>query len=148
MIDGNILIMTTFCIGLSVDFSAHVTYMFMTVKGTKNGKLVYWDKIMAFVLNMYGYNLNHLVKGVSSEIDCSSSCLFDYKSSSVHLLIVSRPNYVPSTEGGGWGHIVFGADLVGVYIRVASFLHSVSWTNGWILTKRAQTHYWERGKKW
>ena len=38
LIDGNILIITTFCIGLSVDFSAHINYMFMTVKGTKNGK--------------------------------------------------------------------------------------------------------------
>ena len=41
---------------------------------------------------------------------------------------------------GGRGHIAFGADPVG--IRVAS------WTNGWILTKLAYTHYWEGGKKW
>ena len=34
-----------------------------------------------------------------------------------------------------------------VSLRVASCLHSVSWTNGWILTKHAQTHYWEGGKK-
>ena len=39
----------------------------------------------------------------------------------------------------------FGPDPVG--IRVASCLHSISWTNGWILTKLAQTHYWEGGKK-
>ena len=38
LMDGNIVIMTTFCIGLSVDFSAHIAHMFMTVKGTRNGK--------------------------------------------------------------------------------------------------------------
>ena len=27
-------------------------------------------------------------------------------------------------------------------------LSSLSWTNGWILTKLAQTHYWKGGKKW
>ena len=34
--------------------------------------------------------------------------------------------YVPTTEGGG-GHIVFGADPVGVCvgIRIASFLHVI-----------------------
>ena len=37
-VDGNMVVMFTFCIGLSVDFSAHVAYMFMTVKGTRNGK--------------------------------------------------------------------------------------------------------------
>lgn len=37
MIEGTTVIFTTFCIGLSVDFSAHVAYMFMTVKGTRNG---------------------------------------------------------------------------------------------------------------
>ena len=30
-----------------------------------------------------------------------------------------------------------------VRIPLASCLHSISWTNGWILT-----HYWGRGKKW
>ena len=39
-----------------------------------------------------------------------------------------------------------GADPAGV--RVASFLHSISWTNGWILTKLPKTHYWDREKKW
>ena len=43
-------------------------------------------------------------------------------------------------------HIVFGADLVGVGVRVASCLHSISWTNVWILT--SQTHYWDGEKKW
>ena len=51
--------------------------------------------------------------------------------------------FVPPTEGG---HIAFGADPVGV--GVASRLHSISWTNRWILTKFAQTHYWEGVKKW
>ena len=45
----------------------------------------------------------------------------------------------PNRRGGG--HIVFGADPVGV--RVAPCLYSFSRTNGWILTKLAQTHYWE-----
>ena len=31
---------------------------------------------------------------------------------------------------------------------VASCLHCIFWTNGWILTKLAQTHYWDGGKKW
>ena len=48
-----------------------------------------------------------------------------------------------SLQPKGIGHIAFGADPVSV--RVASCLHSISWTNGWILTKLAQTHYWEGG---
>ena len=33
--------------------------------------------------------------------------------------------------------------------RLHSFLSaSISWTIGWILTKLAQTHYWDGGKKW
>ena len=44
------------------------------------------------------------------------------------------------------GHIAFGVDPVSV--RVASCLHSFSWTNAWILTKLAQTHYWDGAKKW
>ena len=50
-------------------------------------------------------------------------------------------------KGRGWGHIAFGADPVG--IRVAACLHStcISWTNKWILTKLAKTHYWEGGKE-
>ena len=46
-------------------------------------------------------------------------------------------------EGEWGGHTAFGVDP----ISVASCLHSISWTNGWILTKLAQTHYWEGGKK-
>ena len=45
----------------------------------------------------------------------------------------------------GRGHIAFGTDPVSV--NVAHCLHSISWTNGWILTKLAQTHYLEGGKK-
>ena len=37
----------------------------------------------------------------------------------------------------GRGHVAFGVDPVGV----AHCLHSISWTNGCILTKLAQTHY-------
>ena len=35
----------------------------------------------------------------------------------------NRNNYVPPTEGVG--HIVFGADPVGVRVRVASFRHDI-----------------------
>ena len=40
----------------------------------------------------------------------------------------------------------FGADPASVC--VAHCLHSISWTKGWILTKFAQTHYWEGEEKW
>ena len=53
----------------------------------------------------------------------------------------------PQPKGRG-GHTAFGADPVGVGVRVAYCLRSIPWTNGWILTKLAQTHYWEGGKKW
>ena len=46
-------------------------------------------------------------------------------------------------KGRGWGHIAFGADPVSV--RLASCLHSISWTNKWILTKLAKTYYLEGG---
>ena len=46
---------------------------------------------------------------------------------------------LPNRREGG--HIAFGADPVGV--GVASCLHSITYTNGSILTKLAQTHYWE-----
>ena len=50
--------------------------------------------------------------------------------------------YVPATEEDG-GHIAFGADPVGVRIAALHLL------NQWVdLTKLAQTHYWEGGKKW
>ena len=54
--------------------------------------------------------------------------------------------FVPQTEGEGVGDIIiaFDTDPVGV----ASCLHSIYWTNRWILTKLAQTHYWEGEKKW
>ena len=51
----------------------------------------------------------------------------------------------PNPWGGG-GHIAFGADPVG--IGVAHCVCSIPWTDRWILTKLAQTHYWEGGKKW
>ena len=44
--------------------------------------------------------------------------------------------YVPHQRGGG--HIVFGADPVGVGVGVSvalSCLHDISWTGVWILTK-------------
>ena len=50
----------------------------------------------------------------------------------------------PQPNGRG-GHTAFGADPVGVGVGVAHCLHSVSRTN---LTKLAQTHYWQEGKKW
>ena len=57
-----------------------------------------------------------------------------------------RSYVVPTEEEGGHTSIAFGADPVGVGVgvgvgfRVAHCLHSIPWTNGWILTKLAQTH--------
>ena len=47
---------------------------------------------------------------------------------------------------GGWGDTAFGVDPVHILvnIHIAFCLHS---DNGWILTKLAQTHYWDGGKK-
>ena len=61
------------------------------------------------------------------------------------LTTIKQSCYVPTTEGGG-GHSAFGADPVVVGVCVASCLHSISGTKEWILTKLAQTHYWD-GKK-
>ena len=74
--------------------------------------------------------------------------------------VYSRLGFImPPTIEGEWrgGYIAFGANpfgvgvgvsvSVGVCVRVAHFLHSLSWTNGWILTKFAHTRYWEGGKK-
>ena len=61
--------------------------------------------------------------------------------------ITSFRYLVPPTEGEGEKYC-FGADPVGVGVLVVHCLHSVSWTNWWSLTKLAQTHYWEGGKKW
>ena len=47
----------------------------------------------------------------------------------------------PQPKGGG--HIVFGADPVGVGVCVASFPRVIFWTDGRILTKLAQIHCWE-----
>ena len=45
-------------------------------------------------------------------------------------------HYFPHRKEGG--HIVFGADPVGVDVSVTlSCLHDISWTGGWILTKFA-----------
>ena len=63
-----------------------------------------------------------------------------------HMDLILCP-VIMSPQPKGRGHITFGADLVGVCVRVASCLHSVFWTNGKILIKPAQTHYWDRGKK-
>ena len=52
----------------------------------------------------------------------------------------------PQSKGGREWDIGFDADPVG--IRVASCLHFISWTNSWIFTKLAQTHYWDWDKKW
>ena len=53
----------------------------------------------------------------------------------------------------GGGHIVFGADPVGVGVRVSvgvtlSCLHDISWTSGWILTKFAWMKHWDMIKSW
>ena len=57
------------------------------------------------------------------------------------------PLFSPHNRRGGEKYC-FGADPVGVGVLVVHCLHSVSWTNWWSLTKLAQTHYWEGGKKW
>ena len=53
--------------------------------------------------------------------------------------IIMSPHPTPTTKGER-AHIAFGVDPISLCI--ASCLHSISWTNGWILTKLAQTHYW------
>ena len=55
------------------------------------------------------------------------------------LMVGIWAHFVPTTEGKG-RYIAFGADPVGVGVRVVSCLHAVFWTNGWILSKLAQTH--------
>ena len=47
----------------------------------------------------------------------------------------------------GWGKEVIRFWWSWPHFEVASCLHSISWTSGWILTKCAQTHYWDGGKK-
>ena len=49
------------------------------------------------------------------------------------------------------GHIVFGADPVGVSVSIGmtlSCLHAISWTCGWILTKFAWMYNWDMMKSW
>ena len=60
-------------------------------------------------------------------------------------------SYVSHQRGGG--HIVFGADPVGVGVSVSvgvgvtvSCLHNISGTDGWILTKFAWMLYWDMMK--
>lgn len=43
--------------------------------------------------------------------------------------------YAPTSMGPEVGQYFFGADPVSVYIGVPFCLHSISWMNGWILTK-------------
>ena len=57
------------------------------------------------------------------------------------------PLFSPHNRRGGEKYC-FGADPVGVGVLVVYCLHTVSWTNWWSLTKLAQTHYSEGGKKW
>ena len=64
----------------------------------------------------------------------------------IALALCWRLSLCLHTNRTGCGrHIAFGADpvgvdvSVGVRIRVASCLHSIFWTNQWILTKLAQT---------
>ena len=49
-----------------------------------------------------------------------------------------------SPQPKGRGNIL----LLVLSVHFAHCLLSISWTNKWILTKLAQTHYWEGGKKW
>ena len=78
---------------------------------------------------------------------CRCLCAFvSMATYNFHWLIMGKVKIIPPNRRGGGGHIAFGADPFG--IRIASCLHSISWTNGWILTKHAQTHYWEEEQKW
>ena len=66
------------------------------------------------------------------------------------------PNKLCPPNRRGGGHIVFGADpvgvgvgvSVGVGVRVASFPDVIFWTDGRILTKLAQIHCCEGGTSW
>ena len=53
--------------------------------------------------------------------------------------------YVPPTKG--WTYCCW-CGYRWCWVRIASCLHSISCNNGWILTKLAQTRYWDGGKKW
>ena len=57
-------------------------------------------------------------------------------------------NIVMCLRPKGGGHIVFGADPIGVHVQVASFLCVIFLTSRWILTKLALIHCWEGGKSW
>ena len=64
--------------------------------------------------------------------------------SNLHTLLLGIMSPQPK-----WGDILLLVWIpLELGIRVASCLHSIFSTNGWILTKLAQTHYWEGGKKW
>ena len=73
----------------------------------------------------------------------------------------ARSCYVPHRRGGG--HIVFGANPVGIGVCVGvvvgvsvsvgvgvilSCLHDISWTGWWILTKIACMQHWDMMKTW
>ena len=72
-----------------------------------------------------------------------SSNIFSETTESIKAKLCPPP---PQPKGMGGGCIAFGADPVGV--RIASCLHSFFWSNRWILTKLAYTHYWDGGKNW
>ena len=52
----------------------------------------------------------------------------------------------PSTEGEG-GHIAFGADPVGIGVRVAHCLHSIYWANGFSSLPNMHRHIIGREEK-
>ena len=66
-----------------------------------------------------------------------------------NIFFGSNPMFImsphPKEKGDILLLVLFG---VGVRVRVVSCLHSISWTNLWILAKLAQTHYWKGGKNW
>ena len=72
---------------------------------------------------------------------------YDVTSQMVPFSVTGHIFMFPQPKGR---HTAFGADpiSVGVGVGIAHCLHSISWTNKWILTKLTQTHYWEGGKKW
>ena len=72
---------------------------------------------------------------------------FQHVTKPLQVTSISSFHYlVPQTKGEG-RNIVLVRNPVGVGILVVHCLHSVSGTNWWGLTKLAQTHYWEGGKK-
>ena len=53
----------------------------------------------------------------------------------------------PNRRGGGYILLLVRILSASTLLIFDSCLHSITWTNEWILTKLVQTHYWAGGKK-